>query len=70
MVTKYDPSSERLSTPFWPFFTEDILTCHSRKSTGINNNKKILMAEFHLAASVSGTWCCACWLIVMAYWDA
>lgn len=29
---------------------EDILTCHRRKSTGVNDK---LMAEFHSAASAS-----------------
>ncbi len=28
---------------------------------------KLMMAEFHLAVSVSGPWCCASWLTVMAY---
>ena len=30
---------------------------------------KWMMVEFHLAASVSGSWCCACWLTVMTYWN-
>ncbi len=29
----------------------------------------LMMAEFHLAASVSGSQYCACWLTVTAYWD-
>ncbi len=33
------------------FFTEDILTCHSRKITAVNDKMiKWMMAEFYLAA--------------------
>lgn len=34
-----------------PFFTEDVLTCHSKKS---------YITVLHLAASVSGCWYCHC----------
>lgn len=40
---------------------QDILTCHNWKSTGVNK-----MSEFHIAASFSGSWCCARCLTVMA----
>lgn len=39
------------------FSTEDILTCHSSKNTGANI--KWITAGQHLAAAVSGSWCCA-----------
>lgn len=42
------------------FFVEDISTCHSKNSNKDINSK--MLAEIHLAASVSGSSCCACWL--------
>ncbi len=47
--------------PQAPFFTYNMSACHSRKSTSVNNK----MAEFHLAASVSGSCYCACWFTVV-----
>ncbi len=44
------------------FFTEDISTCNSRKSTV--ERVRLMMAGFNLAASVSGSWYCACCLTV------
>lgn len=38
------------------------LTYHSRKRTDVND--KMTNDWIHLAASVSGSWCCACWFTV------
>lgn len=46
-------------------FNRRLSTRHSRRSTGVNNE----MVEFHLSASVWGSWYCSCWLTAMFYSD-
>lgn len=40
-----------------------MLTCHSRKCTAVKRIE-LMLAGFHLTASVSACWHCACWLSV------
>ena len=49
----------------WTSFTAKRLTCHSRKSMVINTN---MMTELNPAASVSGSWYCACCVTVKLSW--
>ncbi len=53
--------------PLSTFITADILARHSKKSVGVIDNIK--MAAFHLGEQDPGSWCCACYLTVMAHWD-
>lgn len=45
-------------------YEQKITRCHIGRSKGVNDRKKKTVAAFHLAASVSGLWYCACWLAV------
>lgn len=42
--------------------------CHVTIGRAQVETMKWLTVGFHLAASVSGCWYCACWLTVTAYW--
>lgn len=52
----------------FPFRQKTSLTVTVRNKAQMLK-RKLRMAEFHLATSVSGSWYCACYLTVTAHWS-